>query len=147
MVGNDADPFALQGWQRGLGESSGDQTSASGLARPTFTPVRHLVAYLLFVGIPLAGLLGVLRLGQGIRAPQAVHGRYVVTHLESPGTCQAYLLSGDSSLMNSTRAAGVLLQAAYRESAGRTSVTLRLKPNVLDVFDGGELRPPLVNRS
>ena len=74
MVGNDADPFALQGWQRGLGESSGDQTSASGLARPTFTPVRHLVAYLLFVGIPLAGLLGVLRLGQGIRAPQAVHG-------------------------------------------------------------------------
>ena len=60
--------------------------------------MRHLLAYLLFVGIPLAGLLGVLRLGQGIRAPQAVHGHYAVTHLESAGACQAYLLSGDSSL-------------------------------------------------
>jgi hypothetical protein len=60
--------------------------------------VRHLLAYLVFVGIPFAGLMGVLRLGQGIRAPQAVHGRYAVTHLESAGTCQAYLLSGDSSL-------------------------------------------------
>ncbi len=60
--------------------------------------MRHLLAYLLFVGIPLAGLLGVLRLGQGIRAPQAVHGHYAVSHLESAGACQAYLLSGDSSL-------------------------------------------------
>ncbi|HET7425365.1 MAG TPA: hypothetical protein VFJ92_17505 [Gemmatimonadales bacterium] len=60
--------------------------------------MRHLLAYLVFVGIPFAGLMGVLRLGQGIRAPQAVHGRYAVTHLESAGTCQAYLLSGDSSL-------------------------------------------------
>ncbi len=42
--------------------------------------------------------MGVLQLGRGIRAPQAVHGRYAVTHLESAGTCQAYLLSGDSSL-------------------------------------------------
>jgi hypothetical protein len=60
--------------------------------------VRHLLAYLVFVGIPFAGLMGVLRLGQGIRAPQAVHGRYAVTNLASAGTCQAYLLSGDSSL-------------------------------------------------
>jgi hypothetical protein len=61
--------------------------------------VRHLFAYLVFVGLPFAGLMGVLRVGQTIRAPQAVHGRYVVTHLESAGTCQAFLLSGDSSLM------------------------------------------------
>jgi hypothetical protein len=60
--------------------------------------VRHLLAYLLFVGLPLTGLLGVLRLGQGIRAPQAVHGSYAVTRLESPDPCQAWLLGGDSSL-------------------------------------------------
>jgi hypothetical protein len=60
--------------------------------------VRHLIAYLLFVGIPLSGLLGVLRLGQAIRAPQAVHGVYAVTRLESADPCQTFLLSGDSSL-------------------------------------------------
>lgn len=130
MVGSDTEPFARQGWQRGLGESSGDRTSASGLARPTFTPVRHLVAYLLFVGIPLAGLLGVLRLGQGIRAPQAVHGRYVVTHLESPGTCQAYLLSGDSSLMMTqsgrqvTATLGRAAAVTLRGSVDGTTLTL-----------------------
>jgi argininosuccinate synthase len=60
------------------------------------------------------------------------------------------LIGGQYGLSASTATpapAAVLLQAAYRESAGRTSVTLRLKPNVLDVFDGDELRPPLVNRS
>jgi hypothetical protein len=61
--------------------------------------VRHLLASLVFVGLPFAGLMGVLRVGQAIRAPQAVHGRYTVTHLESAGTCQTFLLSGDSSLM------------------------------------------------
>ena len=60
--------------------------------------MRHLVAYLLFVGLPLTGLLGVLRLGQRIRAPQAVHGEYAVTRLDSADPCQTFLLSGDSSL-------------------------------------------------
>jgi hypothetical protein len=68
------------------------------VARPTFFPVRHLLAYVLFVGLPLTGLLGVLRLGQSIRAPQAVHGRYEVTGLESADACQSFLLGGDSSL-------------------------------------------------
>ena len=60
--------------------------------------MRHLLAYLLFVGLPLAGLLGVLRLGQGIRAPQAVHGQYAVTRLEAADACGSFLLSGDSTL-------------------------------------------------
>ena len=83
-------------------------------------PVRHLLAYLVFVGIPRAGLLGVLQLGQSIRAPQAVHGRYAVTHLESAGSCQAYLLSGDTSM--------VMAQSGRQVTAtlGRTgAVTLR----------------------
>ncbi len=91
-----------------------------GSACPTFPPVRHLLAYLAFVGIPLAGLLGVLRLGQGIRAPQAVHGRYAVTRLDSAGACQAFLLSGDSSL--------IMTQSGQQVTAtlGRTAaVTLR----------------------
>jgi hypothetical protein len=86
----------------------------------TFPGVRHLLAYLLFVGLPLAGLLGVLRLGQGIRPPQAVHGQYGVTQLQSGNSCQAFLLSGDSSL--------TLAQSGRQVTAtlGRTgAVTLR----------------------
>lgn len=60
--------------------------------------MRHLFAYLLFVGVPFAGLMGVLRLGQKITAPQAVHGTYTVTQLEGANSCQSALLSGDSSL-------------------------------------------------
>jgi hypothetical protein len=83
-------------------------------------PVRHLLAYLLFVGLPFTGLLGVMRLGQSIRAPQAVHGEYAVTRLDSADPCQSFLLSGDSSL--------TLAQSGRQVTGtlGRTgSVTLR----------------------
>ncbi|HEY7612621.1 MAG TPA: hypothetical protein VH764_06495 [Gemmatimonadales bacterium] len=62
--------------------------------------MRHLVSYLLFVGVPLAGLLGVIRVGQGIEAPLAVHGAWAVQPMPAPGrVCTRYLLSGaDSSL-------------------------------------------------
>ena len=60
--------------------------------------MRHLFAYLVFVGLPFAGLMGVLRLGQGITAPQAVHGAYAVTQVDGANACQSALLSGDSSL-------------------------------------------------
>ena len=63
--------------------------------------MRHLISYLLFVGIPLAGLLGVLRVGQGIPAAAgrprllggAAHGRH-------GRVCTRYLLSdADSTLI------------------------------------------------
>lgn len=60
------------------------------------------MAYVLVVGGPLLGLLGVLRLGQGIRAPMAVHGAWVFQVADpgaSPPRCVRYLLSeGDSAL-------------------------------------------------
>jgi hypothetical protein len=94
------------------------------------------MAYLLFVGIPLAGLLGVLRLGQGIRAPQAVHGQYAVTRLESANPCQTFLLSGDSSL--------TLAQSGRQITAtlGRTGgVTLRGTVSGSELALAGTLPP------
>lgn len=41
--------------------------------------MRHILAYLALVGIPLVGLLGVLRLGAHLSAPAAVHGAYALT--------------------------------------------------------------------
>jgi hypothetical protein len=63
--------------------------------------MRHLLSYLVFVGIPLGGLLGVLRLGQRVVAPIAVHGSYAVLPMAPSGmACQAYLLGrGDSTVM------------------------------------------------
>ena len=62
--------------------------------------MRHLISYLLFVGIPLLGLLGVLQLGRGIEAPRAVHGRWAVAPMPASGrVCTRYLLSeADSTL-------------------------------------------------
>lgn len=62
--------------------------------------MRHLLSYVLFVGVPLAGLVGVLRLGQGLDAPRAVHGAWTVQPMAASGRlCAGYLLSGDSSLV------------------------------------------------
>jgi hypothetical protein len=62
--------------------------------------MRHVIVYLLFVGVPLAGLLGVLRVGQGLEAPLAVHGAWAVQPKPAIGrVCTRYLLSdSDSSL-------------------------------------------------
>lgn len=66
--------------------------------------MRHLLAYFVFVGIPLAGLLGVLRVGQGLEAPMAIHGRYAVLPMApSSFSCYAYLLSGADSNVSVTQ--------------------------------------------
>jgi hypothetical protein len=60
--------------------------------------MRHLLAYLIFVGVPLAGLYGVLRVGQGVEAPMAIHGSYAVVPMAPSGfACYAYLLGGADS--------------------------------------------------
>jgi hypothetical protein len=60
--------------------------------------MRHLLAYLVFVGLPLGGLYAVLRVGQGIEAPMAIHGSYAVEPMAPSGfACYAYLLGGDDS--------------------------------------------------
>jgi hypothetical protein len=60
--------------------------------------MKHLISYLLFVGIPLGGLLAVLRSGQDIKAPMAVHGAYAVQPMARSGmACQAYLLGSSDS--------------------------------------------------
>lgn len=60
--------------------------------------MRHIQAYLIFVGIPLGLLFGVLRVGEEIEAPMAIHGAYAVAPMASTGfVCYAYLLGGDDS--------------------------------------------------
>ena len=66
--------------------------------------MRHLLSYLLFVGIPLAGLLGVLKAGQGMAAPRAVHGAWAVQPMAAAGrVCVRYLLSGGDSTLSITQ--------------------------------------------
>ena len=66
--------------------------------------MRHLISYLLFVGIPLAGLLGVLRVGQRIPAPRAVHGAWAVQPMAASGrVCTRYLLSDADSTLTITQ--------------------------------------------
>ncbi|MEZ0335397.1 MAG: hypothetical protein ACAI18_15410 [Gemmatimonadales bacterium] len=66
--------------------------------------MQHVLAYLVFVGIPLAGLFGVLRIGQGIEAPMAIHGSYAVLPMAPSGfACYAYLLGGDDSTVTVTQ--------------------------------------------
>jgi hypothetical protein len=60
--------------------------------------VKHLVQYLMLVGLPFLGLLGVLRIGRDMTAPMAVHGTYLVTTTGGTGgSCLRELLA-DSSL-------------------------------------------------
>ena len=62
--------------------------------------MRHVISYLLFVGVPLAGLLGVIRVGQGIEAPLAVHGAWAVQPMAAPDrVCTRYLLTGADSTL------------------------------------------------
>jgi hypothetical protein len=66
--------------------------------------MKHVLAYLVFVGIPLAGLFGILRVGQGIEAPMAIHGSYAVLPMAPSGfACYAYLLGGDDSTVTVTQ--------------------------------------------
>lgn len=62
---------------------------------------RSLFAYLLFVGLPLGALGLILRAGERLSAPAALHGRYAVTLLapDQGGPCLPTLLLGADSVM------------------------------------------------
>ena len=77
--------------------------------------MRHLISYLLFVGIPLAGLLGVLRVGQRIPAPRAVHGAWAVQPMAASGrVCTRYLLSDADSTLTITQSGRQLTEPSVR---------------------------------
>jgi hypothetical protein len=94
--------------------------------------MRSLFSYLLFVGVPLAGLLGVLKVGQGLEAPLAVHGAWAVQPMPAPTrVCTRYLLFGaDSSLTISqsgrelTAVLGPAHDVALRGALYRDELTL-----------------------
>ena len=85
--------------------------------------MRPLLSYILFIGLPLGGLLGVLRYGQRLGAPMAVHGAYAVQPMAPAGrACQTYLLRGSDSTMT-------VLQSGRQ-------LTLRLGPASDVTLDG-----------
>ena len=96
--------------------------------------MRHIVAYLLVVGGPLLGLLGVLRIGRDIRAPMSVHGAYVLQVSDSGAVraqpCLRYLLSGTDSTLRIT------------QSGAQVAATLGPEKNVAlrGDLDGDRLR-------
>ena len=45
--------------------------------------MHSLVTYLFLVGIPLAGLMGILKIGEGLEAPRPLAGRWVAVEGES----------------------------------------------------------------
>jgi hypothetical protein len=57
--------------------------------------MRHILSYLALVGIPLLGLLGVLKLGERLAAPAAVHGAYTLTLPAPREACLAGLFPRD----------------------------------------------------
>ena len=63
--------------------------------------MRHVLAYLFLVVLPLTGLLVVLRQGDRIEAPIAVHGAYAVRDVpaDAPACVGHLLASSDSSLL------------------------------------------------
>jgi hypothetical protein len=60
--------------------------------------VKHVFQYLLLVGVPFVGLLGVLRVGRDLTAPMAVHGDYHAGRMDSDGGPCPRTLLADSTL-------------------------------------------------
>lgn len=60
--------------------------------------MKSVIAYLLFVGVPLVGLFYVFQAGGRLTAPRAVHGSYSTTVTSSGGCAASALRSGDSSI-------------------------------------------------
>ena len=100
--------------------------------------MRHLLAYLAFVGIPLAGLYGVLRVGEQVEAPMAIHGSYAVVPMAATGfACYAYLLgAGDSTVAVTQSGRQVSIRLGPR-----AEVTLHGRLVGTDLTAEGVIRP------
>jgi hypothetical protein len=51
--------------------------------------LQTIVTYLFLVGIPLAGLMGILKIGEGLKAPRPVAGRWVAVEGASRAAWEA----------------------------------------------------------
>ena len=62
--------------------------------------MKQLLAYLMFVGLPLGGLLAVLDHGKSLRAPMAVHGDWHISRTSVDGeACLSRLLVSNDSIV------------------------------------------------
>jgi hypothetical protein len=78
--------------------------------------MRPIFWYLAFVGVPVLALLGILRLGEGLVAPRAVHGTYAVgVDSSSVALCFAPLLAGAERRMTVVQS-GTRLQLTFGQT-------------------------------
>jgi len=61
---------------------------------------KFLIAYVLLVGLPLLGLVGVLKAGRGLAAPVSVDGNWKVVAEGAAGPCVKSLSAMQDSLLN-----------------------------------------------
>ena len=127
--------------------------------------MKSLLLYLVLVGLPLAGLFGILRLGSRLEAPPAIGGAWAVTaapgaalpdslHLSQSGvhlsvTAGGAKLSGrlEGGALSAAAPAGAgpcaaSLRARVEASAGRMAGTLSLPPRCQPAAFGAVRRPP-----
>ncbi|HEY7567153.1 MAG TPA: hypothetical protein VH762_06255 [Gemmatimonadaceae bacterium] len=63
--------------------------------------MRSVVWYVVLVGIPVAAMLGILRLGERLVAPRAAHGQYSVAFDSTgAGHCLSALVAGQQKRLN-----------------------------------------------
>ena len=100
--------------------------------------MRSLLLYLLLVGIPAAGVAGILRAGAGLEAPASVGGQWTLDVVPPAADPRCELTSGALVISQS----GVHLDAALRPSGARLRGEMRgdtielVSPVRADVTDG-----------
>jgi hypothetical protein len=83
--------------------------------------MRSILWYLAFVGMPLVALLGILRLGQQLRPPVAVHGRYAIQFDSSgAGPCVSALADSGEQRLTVSQSGPRLEMAFGRVALGGT---------------------------
>src|SRR5690349_13390061 len=83
--------------------------------------MKALLAYVLMVGLPVAGILGILRAGEGLAAPAAVHGTWRLASVSVDGGPCAALAGLREGTMVEVEQSGPHLTARVADGGARLS--------------------------
>lgn len=102
--------------------------------------MKTVALYLLMVGLPLTGVLGVLRLGRGLEAPPHLAGAWWARAVSSHGGAPPCVALATATPVLDVAQSGVHLELSWRDPA-RTPMVARLDG---DRVAGRAARLPLV---
>jgi len=100
--------------------------------------MRPVLWYLAFVGVPILALIGILRIGANLTAPQAVHGQYALMADSSGGTPCVSALSRAPQL--TVRQSGTRLDIRFGDVTLKGEVVGDSLTAVTPIRDGSPLR-------